>query len=389
MKLNKVTINETKEIIKTMIGYSFKNQVVPKNIYVAGSPGVGKSETVMQVKRELELELGIDIEVIDVRLSCMEAADVNGIPYNADTGEFYEAPNGQMVAKKEMAFSTPTWFPTDISKYYILLFDETSNAAPSVQHAAYRVWLDRTIQNGAKLPDTCAIIGAGNLKSDKTGAKSLMAAAANRFAIHLEIDKDRLVESFIEYAFENKFQRSIIAYIQWKPTALFNRSGDEDAFATPRSWSFVNEHLEIYKNSPYMSTVIAGAIGTATAIDFEGFREFDGRLPDFKKIRSGEVVYEFPLGEDQIKWAASTGITYEIIDMLQTDLAKNRDDEAEQLQMEMTNIVALLNQLPQEMQIVLFRGLAKQKNIVAKMFKFPSLRETYSRIASYVNQNIR
>lgn len=389
IKLNKVTIHDLKSILMLSIGNAFINGTVAPNIMITGSPGVGKSSAVYQAALAIAQKIGYPVRVIDVRLSCMEYSEVQGIPHNADSGDFYLAPDGTYISRKEMIHSRPAWFPVDATEYTILFFDELTNCSPSVQHAAYRILLDRTIQNGDKLPDTCAIVAAGNLKSDKTGAKSLMAAAANRFAIHLEIDNDRLLESFIDYAFENNFKRSLIAYLQWKPTALNEVMGSEDAFPSPRSWEYVNGHLDVFDKSDYLNTVIAGAIGTAGAIDYEGFREYDGLVPDFKKIRKGEIDFTFEVGAEQVKWAASTGITYEIVDMLRTDLGALDEDEFATLQNEMGNIVKLLDQLPQEMQIVLFRGLSKQTEIVAKIFKFNTLRSTYSAIANYVSKHIR
>lgn len=380
MKMNKVTISQTKDMLKALIGNAFSTKASPENIMIGGSPGVGKSSIVFQVAKELEEEFDIEIEVIDVRLSCMEASDVQGIPHNADTGEFYESPNGTVVPKKEMITSTPHWFPTNPNKFYILFFDEITNSSVSVQHAAYRILLDRSIQNGNKLPDTCAIVAAGNLKEDKTGAKPMLPAAANRFGVHLEIDKDRLLESFVAYAMNNNFHRSIVGYLQWKPTSLFDIStGDTGgAFATPRSWEFVNNHMKnprLYE--ALLDMAIAGAIGTGVAVDFAGFREYEGLLPDFTKIRSGEETYEFPMGEEGIKFAVTTALSYEILDILGME-------NVNAAKVEMDNLVNIIKGVPVEMLIVMFRSLSVDKSKMVKIFSFPSLRAEYSKVSKFL-----
>lgn len=380
MKLNKVNIENAKNIIKRSIRHAFANDEILPNIMLTGSPGVGKSSIVLQAVREVEDELNIEIVLFDVRLGSYEASEVQGVPHNVDTGVTYLNEQGYEIQVKELTTSTPDWFPRDKEKYYVIFFDEFTNCPVSVQHAAYRILLDRSIQNGTKLPTRCAIIAAGNLRSDKTGTKPLMPAAANRFGIHMEIDNSTLSESFVSYALSKGLDRTIVGFLQWKPDSIFNGIGVEDAFASPRTWEVVNKHIEVYGDDPELFDIaVAGAIGTEDAIAYLGYREFDGLLPDLKQVRKGEIDYSFPIGEEQIKWAALTGISYEVIDIL------SGDPEDEALQIEMNNMVALVNQIPKEMQIVFFRMINNDPSKVAKIFKFPSFRESFKTISTFVS----
>lgn len=376
MKMNAVSLHTAKSIIKKQLGFSFTKNIIPKNMMLTGSPGVGKSSIIKQACAELEQELGIIIMVHDVRLSCMSYSDVQGVPHNVESGEFIEV-EGIKIPKKVLVHSTPEWFPVnnDDGVYHVLFFDELTNALPSTQHAAYRILLDRDLQNGERLSDRCAIIGAGNLMSDKTGAKPLMAAAANRFAVHLEVDVKLIVKEVAEHFIEQGIDRRIVGFLNWKPDALYSgyEVGD-DAFATPRTWEDIDSHLALYSGNE-LDIVVAGCIGTGTAVSFLGYCEYADSLPDFKLIRSGKLDYTYPSGNEELKWASVTGVTYEIIDIL------GQDYEDEQYQEEMDNMIKVVDSLPKEMQIVLFQWINKQPKLSPRILKYKGLRRIFGEIS--------
>lgn len=383
--MNSVNLAEAKEVMLSIIGHAFQANVIPQNIMLHGPMGVGKSSIIRQLAKDLEVIVGKPVEIIDVRLISMEASEVNGIPHNAETGEMIAVTvNGETktLPKKVMVHSTPSWFPTDDSKFYILFFDEITNCGIDIQHAAYRPLLDRDIQNGSRLPDTCAIIAAGNRKKDKTGAKRLLPAAANRFGCHLEIDADRLFDSFLEYAVQKRFHRSIIGYLNWRQASLFVNDGESDAFATPRSWEFADSHMKnemLEANERLLDIAIAGAIGTATAVDFAGFREYDGRLPNFKAIRQGKETYEMPEGDEGLKYAISSSLAMELLDVL-------RIKDAKQAGKEINNLMPLLDEIPKELRVVMFKTMASDPVEVRKIFSYPELQQRYREVASKLKQ---
>lgn len=320
--------------------------------------------------------------LIDLRLGTREAADVNGFPYNRKTGEV-DVVNVDgtevVIFKQVMDFTSPAWFPvSEENIYYILFLDELTNTNTSTQHAAYGLVLDRMINNGEILPLQTAVIGAGNLKEDKTGAKPLLPAFANRFGMHLRIRTEP--HAAISYMTERGFNRSIIGFLNWRPNKVFHKSEGEDAFATGRSWSFANSHM----NNTFMTQeqkliAVAGAVGSDIAYEFAGFLEYEGRLPDFGAIRRGEVDYTFPVGEEGLKFAAVNTLAFELIESMQLD---NADDAL----LQTDNLCKLVSQLPSEMHILLFRTLSSDKNAVVRLFKFPTLRENYAKVAKHISK---
>lgn len=338
--MNNVDTSQATEIITATVMDGFKRDVAPMNVMLHGAVGIGKSSIINALPSKVAAGLGVDedqVKLIDIRLNGMsDGADLTGIPY---------------VHEGVLRFSTPEWYPKNDGKYYIIFFDEMNTAHQSVMSAALRVLLDRTIQNTTTLPTRCAIIAAGNRKKDKTGAKTLPPAAANRFGIHLNLETDMLIEPFIDYAISEGWNRSIIGYLSWRKGNLYVNDGDNEAFTTPRSWEFVNGHLNNEALPEHLlDTVIAGAIGTATAMDFAGFREYDGKLPDFAKIRSGKETFKVPEGEEGLKFAIASSIGFELVDAMKKDAEE-----------EVTNLLAILDQLPKELHVVTFRVLANTK----------------------------
>lgn len=382
---NSVSIIEAETLIHATISDAFKRGIVPGNICLAGPPGVAKSAIIHQIAASLTEEFDKPCEVIDIRLAAMEAADLQGIPYVAETGEVAETyRNGQKISynKKDMFFSTPSFFPHDPEKNYILFLDELMNAPIAVQHAAYRLILDRTCQNGTKLMDSVAIIAAGNRKEDKTGAKDLAPAAANRFAMHLVIDKNQAKDPFIAYAMRNGFDQSIVGYLNWKEGNIYNPPTDgESAFATPRSWEFVDGHLKnavIAANDNLLTVAIAGAIGSSMAIEFMGFREYYDKLPNWKKIREGKGSYEMPKNDEQLKYAVSSAIAYQVLDAMAME-------DKERSQKEVERLCEVVNQLPRETKIVMFKTMRSfDQSLTVKFIHYKPLRAEWETVSSAI-----
>jgi len=359
--LNTVSIAEAHNLLSAVITNSFERGDTPQNAFLHGSPGLGKSSIVTQIAKELGAEL------IDVRLAGMEPSDVQGIPYIADG---------------EMKYSTPSWFPTDPSKKYILFFDELSNCIPAVQHAAYRIILDRTIQNGTKMPNSVAIVGAGNLKEDKTGARPLLPAAANRFGLHLFIDQGKAAESFLDFAVRNGAEPSLVAFLSYKKEAVFSNAGDEVAFATPRSWMMVDAHLKnkkINNNDYLLGLAVAGAVGSV-AYEYMGFREVSAHLPEWDRVASGDSSYQYdvPVNDDHLLYSIAVSGAYEIVKYLKSNSNKEIDRICE----------VVFSHLPKEIIIVLMRTIARSdgniSTIGAKILGVPSLRDMFFKVKEYI-----
>lgn len=392
-QLNAVSIGDAAKITETIIANAFKHDIIPQNVMLHGSPGLGKSAIIAMVTNNLQQRFSRPTELIDLRLSAMEASDVQGIPYNAKTGRVVDVTtwdadgNAQVteVDEQDMYFSTPAWWPRDPSKNYVLFLDELTNCPIHVQHAAYRLILDRSIQNQAKLPNNVAIVAAGNLKSDKTGARDLAPAAANRFGCHLFIDSEAATESFLDYAVNANFHPAIIGFLSWKGQNVYSDATERTsspAWASPRSWEFVDSHM---KNEDFTDTqrrvAISGAIGSSKAHELAGFLEYQSVLPDWKKVRSGEIEYKIPSEEDQVKFTVTTALAFEVRDGITKHKA---GDDSQEKQLE--HLAKILDQVADEHIVLFFKTLTRDIQIATETLNYSFFREKFMTVSEQLRK---
>lgn len=354
--VNKVDIQEAKNLITSVIQATLNGELSKHiNICIHGSPGVGKSSIVKQAADEF----GIDL--IDLRLSAMESGDVLGIPF---------------VFNGEMEFSTPKWWP-DGSRPSILFLDELKTASPSVQVAAFRLILDRSIQNGKTLPSNCIIMAAGNLKEDKSGARDLLPAAANRFDMHLIIDKNRLSESFLNHAVMQGYDRSVIGYLTWKKSSIYGKIGDEEAFASPRTWEGVSNIRRLgITDKNMLSVAIAGAVGSAESISFMSYLEYNHMLPDWERIREGDNNYKYTIasGDQCLEYSVAVGAAIELLDCVQKKDAEGIKNLCERI----------VKPLSTEMKVICIRTTKRNLSAGASLLANSSFAAVWNEVKAYL-----
>lgn len=242
-------------------------------IFLWGPPGIGKSSIVSQIAKEQ------GIECIDLRLSLLDPTDLRGIPFfNQDDNSAVWAP--------------ASFLPDGSKKKGILFLDELNTAAPMVQASAYQLILDRKIGEYT-LPEDWAIVAAGNRESDRGVVFRMASPLANRF-VHLEMEPN--VEDWKTWAKSANIETSIIAFISYRPDALFafNTNDDNKSFATPRTWEYVDEILKSKPDEDLLLTMISGAIGEDLAASFLGFKEVESKLPNMDEILRGSTKQEVP-----------------------------------------------------------------------------------------------
>jgi hypothetical protein len=246
---------------------------VKRPLFLWGPPGIGKSELVEGIARDLN---GL---MIDLRLGQMEPTDIRGIPfYNKDIGKMDWAPPVELP-DEEMASQYPI---------VVLFLDELNSAAPSVQSAAYQLILNRRIGK-YRLPDNVVMVAAGNRESDKGVTYRMPTPLANRF-IHQEMKVD--FASWQEWAVNNQVHKDVVGYLTFAKQDLydFDAKSASRAFATPRSWSFVSQLLDDRVDAETLTNLIAGTVGEGLAVKFMAHRKIADQMPKPADILSGKVT---------------------------------------------------------------------------------------------------
>ena len=269
---------------------------VKRPLFLWGPPGIGKSELVENITRDLGGYM------IDLRLGQMEPTDIRGIPfYNKDSGKMDWAPPVELP-DDELASQYPV---------VVLFLDELNSAAPSVQSAAYQLILNRRIGK-YRLPDNVVMVAAGNRESDKGVTYRMPTPLANRF-IHQEMKVD--FASWQEWAVLNKIHKDVVGYLSFAKQDLydFDAKSASRAFATPRSWSFVSELLDDECDNDTLTNLIAGTVGEGLAVKFMAHRKISGRMPDPSDILSGKVT-DLKVKEVSAMYSLVISMCYELKD---------------------------------------------------------------------------
>ena len=267
-------MSETRTVTATQARRSLmKAFKIQRPVFLWGPPGIGKSELVADITKELGGYM------IDLRLGQMEPTDIRGIPYyNKDTGK--------------MDWAEPVDLPTaEFASQYpvvVLFLDEMNSAAPSVQSAAYQLILNRR-SGKYVLPDNVVMVAAGNRESDKGVTYRMPTPLANRF-VHQEMRVD--FPSWQEWAVKNNEHKDVVGYLTFAKQDLydFDAKSASRAFATPRSWHFVSELLQDDDTDDDTNmNLIAGTVGEGLAVKFMAHRKIAGRMPRPEDILSGKV----------------------------------------------------------------------------------------------------
>jgi hypothetical protein len=297
METLQVRPSETKPIV-------LRAMKAKRPIFLWGSPGIGKSDLIQQIVDSGELG---NAYMIDMRLALMEPTDLRGYPFrNPETNTMEWAP----------AADLPTEHLASQYDTIVLFMDELNSAPPSVQAAAYQLVLNNKIGQYS-LPSNVVIVAAGNKETDRGVTFRMPSPLANRFR-HINMDVN--FEDWSIWATDHKVHHDVIGYLTYAKADLFDfdPKTSSQAFATPRSWSFVSEILNTEgfdTASDYeQKAEIAGAIGEGMAIKFCEHRKYASKLPNPEDVLNGNVK-KLEIKEKSAQYSFAIGLCYELAEL--------------------------------------------------------------------------
>ncbi len=307
-------------------------------VFIHGSPGIGKSHIVNDIAKERDLEL------IDVRLSQLDAVDLRGIP---------------TIYNNQTKWMPPIFLPTNPDSKGILFLDELNSAPLSVQSAIYQLVLDRKIGE-YELPKGWRIVCAGNRINDKGIVFKLPSPLINRM-VHLVLEAK--FDDFKEWAIKNQIHPFIIGFLGFRPDLLSStipsNSETNPAFCTPRSWSMLSNIIKQNGNIAQISPIIYGTVGYGGGVEFISFVKIYETLPNVEAILDG-LIFDVPKEP-----SALYAICSALIERYDGNLEKA------------TNLFKYANHLPVEFSVLLIKDLIVKDENIANLDSFNEWMERY------------
>lgn len=316
------------------------------SVMLWGPPGVGKSQAIRQLAKEIEAGTGKKTVVTDVRLLLFNPIDLRGIPTaNAD--------KTLAVWLKPQIFQ----MDPDESIVNILFLDEISAAPQSVQAAAYQITLDRTVGEH-RLPDNCIVIAAGNRTTDKSVAFKMPKALANRL-MHLEVEGS--FNAWKQWAIQRGIHPKVVGFLSFRQNYLmkFDGAAEELAFATPRSWEMVSNILNFVSSDlTQVHHMVAGLVGMGIAVEFRNWEGIYKDLPKIEDIFDGKMP-PVPKNTDALYALASAMTAY----------AREHKEELSRI----TNSIVYAEKFPADFSAMLLKDyLYLEKGYKEKLLKIPA-----------------
>lgn len=369
VKLNEIPSLSVGEMVeKLSVAYStvINNKLPIKtmpSVMLWGPPGVGKSQAVRQLAKEIKENTGKTVNVTDVRLLLFNPIDLRGIPTsNAD--------------KTLAIWLKPQIFQMDPDENIIniLFLDEISAAPQSVQAAAYQITLDRVVGEH-KLPDNCIVIAAGNRVTDKSVAFKMPKALANRL-LHIEVEGG--FEAWKKWAIEKGINDKVVGFLSFRQSYLmgFDAGSDALAFPTPRSWEMVSNILNgINDDINTMYSLIAGIIGTGVAIEFRTWEKIYKDLPAIEDIFDGKMPV-LPQNTDAMYALVTSMVLY----------ARNHKDEMDRI----ANSIRYAERMPPDFGAVLMKDyMYIEKGYKEKLMLIPEFIKWLRSKGSLMNGSVK
>lgn len=237
-------------------------------LFILGPPGIGKSQAVFQVAKEMGFQ-----GVIDFRVATLDAGEL-AFPEVKEEQTYWRILN---ILPK-----TGKW---------VLFFDELNLGQLMVQKMCYQLIQDRclTIAN-YKLPPETVVVAAGNREEDKCGVIPMPRALEGRF-LHVEF-LGPTVEEWYEWGLEHGIHPHILSFLKlFRRELLFkwDANSQEKAQPTPRTWEKASH---IYEKTLRPETV-ALAVGDGAAFEFKAWVEMTKRI-DFNEFIKNPHTAEIP-----------------------------------------------------------------------------------------------
>lgn len=262
-------------------------------LFFWGPSGIGKSEGIAQSAEETGAAF------VDIRVSQYESIDFRGIPDVQLGATVWNMP-------ATLPFKGNPRFDEDSGKPIYLFLDEMNQGDPSVLSVCYQLINDRRIGEH-ELMNNVVIIAAGNRAKDRGVTTKFPDPLANRMQ-HAELIPD--VKAWSAWASKAGVSPTLIGFLNFRSELLHTHDPQKpvEAFATPRTWSFVNEDFSDPElPADLKQASISGSVGPGPGIELGAFVEIMNSIRPIEEIIADPKGVPIEGGLD-IQWAMATHV---------------------------------------------------------------------------------
>lgn len=265
-----------------------------RNVYIEGSPGVGKTQVVQQAIREM----GPTYHMVFKHGPTMQPEDI-ALP-RTDGGR--------------LDFALAKWLPMvgdyEEGHHVVVVIDEMAQADAAVQKTLANLMQEREAY-GAPLHSPLSFVATGNKATHRAGANRILSHLSNRMVwVKLEVALD----DWCRHAQDNGVRPEIVAFLRFRPDLLNDFDPSRDNNPTPRMW--------VENVQPIVQDVEAGAIpaeaefecyegcvGEAAAAQFTSFMRMFRKLPDVDAVLKKPDTYPVP-DEPSVRYALAAALAH-------------------------------------------------------------------------------
>jgi len=193
-------------------------------------------------------------------------------------------------------------------------------------------------------------------------------ALANRMQ-HYEIAVD--FPSWQEWAIRNDVHPQVLGYLAFDNSRLYDEEVREEqtAFASPRSWMFVSDILNIMGERADLDALfnqISACVGTDTALSFLAWCRNHSELPCTEEIFQGKCS-KYPSSPDALYALTASMAKY-------VEARSGCGSREEITETELDNMSAYAARFPADYQACLYRQLWRIEGVRRKLMRIPGFR---------------
>ncbi len=299
VEINRATLSIS-ELADAILAVGATNTILAR-----GEPGIGKSS----VLKEIVARTGDEYQIVYIDCAQLDLGDF-ALPY-------VESVSGASgVVEKITRFAPNARFGFQTGKKLLIMLDELGKAMRAVQNVLLTLLQEGRIGEWY-VPYGSIVFATTNLAGDAVGDR-MEAHAINRVTV-VDIRKPT-VEEWCGWAIDAGVSPEVLAFVEAFPEVfdsytnyaagdvidnprIFNpRKPGGEAFTTPRSLEAASNIIKrraaanggVGLSANVVQTLLAGAVGAATAADMAAFVAFGDQMPTWKDIMKKPSTTQVP-----------------------------------------------------------------------------------------------